>query len=374
MIPHRVSSRSLSVLIDGRFRTITNQAANFAAIAGMISDGTATEDNLRDLIDIPTFINRITVGRVEVSSGEVLFDGKLMTNYMAQRLIDHMSAGEDIAIYASFIDNVMDNPDESVREDLFRWIENSNMPFTQDGCFIAYKKVDENYNSYHSGRNGKVSHRLGSVVSMPRSECDSNRNQTCSTGLHFCAHSYLSIYEGNAGRIIIVKIHPANVTSIPTDYNLAKGRTCSYTVIGELSPEETKDIFRGRSVMRTFSIFAERESHPAATGDDTILNAPVMVGDFEISSDTDVDDEVEETDVDEVEGNILDDEDEDIIQDDEPEVAEAEELVFTHHGVDFPADVIAKMIEENGQRETSRQTGVPRTTIQTWVQKIKGGA
>jgi hypothetical protein len=39
---------------------------------------------------------------------------------------------------------------------------------------------------------------------------------------------------------MILKISPADVVSIPTDYNNSKGRTCKYEVIGELgvNPEE----------------------------------------------------------------------------------------------------------------------------------------
>ena len=33
---------------------------------------------------------------------------------------------------------------------------------------------------------------------------------------------------------MILKINPADVVSIPTDYNASKGRACRYEVIGEL--------------------------------------------------------------------------------------------------------------------------------------------
>ena len=40
---------------------------------------------------------------------------------------------------------------------------------------------------------------------------------------------------------MIVKITPADVVSIPTDYNDAKGRACRYEVIGELNAEEAPE-------------------------------------------------------------------------------------------------------------------------------------
>jgi hypothetical protein len=78
----------------------------------------------------------------------------------------------------------------------------------------------------------------GKVVEMERHEVDDNRDVTCSTGLHFCGMSYLSCFGGD--RTVIVKVNPADVVSIPSDYNDAKGRTCRYEVVGELnvSPED----------------------------------------------------------------------------------------------------------------------------------------
>jgi acyl carrier protein len=55
----------------------------------------------------------------------------------------------------------------------------------------------------------------------------------CSYGLHFCSQSYLQKFGGD--RIVILKINPRDVVSIPTDYNHAKGRCCRYEVIGELA-------------------------------------------------------------------------------------------------------------------------------------------
>jgi hypothetical protein len=47
--------------------------------------------------------------------------------------------------------------------------------------------------------------------------------------------SYLGHFGGE--RTVIVKINPADVVSIPSDYNDAKGRACRYEVIGELNVE-----------------------------------------------------------------------------------------------------------------------------------------
>jgi hypothetical protein len=71
---------------------------------------------------------------------------------------------------------------------------------------------------------------------MPRNQVDDNKDNTCSAGLHFCSFDYLKSFGGS--RIMILKINPADVVSIPSDYNQQKGRTWRYTVIGEVPAEE----------------------------------------------------------------------------------------------------------------------------------------
>ena len=67
---------------------------------------------------------------------------------------------------------------------------------------------------------------------MARNKVNEDKDQTCSHGLHFCGRGYLGSYPGS--RTVILEINPADVVSIPSDYNNHKGRCCKYTVIGEL--------------------------------------------------------------------------------------------------------------------------------------------
>jgi hypothetical protein len=63
---------------------------------------------------------------------------------------------------------------------------------------------------------------------------DDDANRTCSSGLHFCSQDYLSHFGGSDSRVVIVKINPRDVVSIPTDYDFSKGRCSRYEVIGEV--------------------------------------------------------------------------------------------------------------------------------------------
>jgi hypothetical protein len=63
---------------------------------------------------------------------------------------------------------------------------------------------------------------------MDRSKVDDDPNNTCSKGLHVASLPYLQHYPGSV--TVLVKVNPANVVSIPTDYNNSKMRVCEYEV------------------------------------------------------------------------------------------------------------------------------------------------
>ncbi len=73
---------------------------------------------------------------------------------------------------------------------------------------------------------------IGATPTMPRNMVNDNRDQVCSSGLHFCGREYLTAFNG--ARTVVVKINPKNVVSIPTDYNNAKGRACTYEIVQEI--------------------------------------------------------------------------------------------------------------------------------------------
>jgi len=132
----------------------------------------------------------------------------------------------------------MQNPSKRAVTELYGFLEKNNLPITSDGHFLAYKKVKQDYTDCYTGT---MDNSVGKVVEMERNRVDDDQNNTCSTGLHFCSRDYLNHFGGE--RIVIVKINPRDVVSIPTDYNNAKGRACRYEVIDEIDKEKADEAF-----------------------------------------------------------------------------------------------------------------------------------
>lgn len=262
-LPYMLTEMGISFVFEGRSRVVAKDHTNFAKIKEAVQTGNTT--GLRDLFDLKGFVVRISNGSVQLSDNEVRVKGVAVPDYLAQRILEHNRNGEAVDSICRFAEKLVDNPNKDVIEDLFKWLEIGKMPIFEDGDVLGFKKVRADYRSIHTNTKGQnVLQAIGTVVEMPRSECDENRNSTCSTGLHFCSYEYLPNFgTGGESRIIIVKINPKDVTAIPTDYNLTKGRCSRFEVVGEVPEDEAKTFFGGRTVVTDFGTVKSEKTKAA---------------------------------------------------------------------------------------------------------------
>ena len=127
-----------------------------------------------------------------------------------------------------FLENMFKNPFIDAVHEIYDYCKAMDFEITDDGYFLAYKKVRKDLGSIFD--KGKTKHKIGEYTEVKM--YDTERTNVCSKGLHFCSKSYLQYYPGEV--IIIVKVNPMDVVSIPVDYNFAKGRCRKYLVVGIL--------------------------------------------------------------------------------------------------------------------------------------------
>lgn len=172
---------------------------------------------------------------VDVDNGVLSFDGEEIHNTLTSRILTMMREGFDVQPLVKFLENLMKNPSKRAVDELYGFLEYGKMPITPDGHFLAYKRVGADYKSVHDG---KTDNSIGAIVEMSRNKVNDDSQQTCSYGLHFCSHEYLKSFSGE--KVVVLKVNPADVVSIPVDYNNTKGRACRYEVVGELTPDEVQ--------------------------------------------------------------------------------------------------------------------------------------
>ena len=233
-------SGTVSGAYDGKPFLVTRRHPYYDAVLQAIQSNDG--DGLLNLVDVSKSMSIATKGRCTVQNGRVFYDGKVTHNEVAKRILRLLDGGYNHEPMMRFMENVMANPSDTSRNELYLFLEKSTLPITEDGFFLAYRKVNADYTSNHANPDGtKNLNRIGDEPFMKREDVDPLRQNTCSTGLHACSLSYLTSFSGQ--RTMIVKINPADVVSVPPDYNEAKLRCCRYLVVGEHTAGDTIEAF-----------------------------------------------------------------------------------------------------------------------------------
>lgn len=168
--------------------------------------------------------------RLEIDDdGNVSFDDVPLGNEASDYIRMMMSDGFDLAPTIAFLGRLVDNPSSNSRRQALKFVVHNRMPITEEGKFLAYKRVSEDWLDMYTG---KIDNHIGQAPEMPRSKVDDHPGRTCSHGLHVASQDYLSGFYG--ARLIAVEVDPADVVCVPDDYNNSKMRVCKYTVLKEL--------------------------------------------------------------------------------------------------------------------------------------------
>ncbi len=231
MKAYMISEQNITIFFNDQIYTMSEADPNFDKVGNLLKLGdyeSATAE-----IDKISKLQKHFGEQLQLENNALLIDGMEVPISLVNRLEQMRLDGFDIKPMKRFIGNLLKNPAHHAIEELLGFLEKSDLPITDDGCFLAYKRVRDNYTDVHSG---KINNAVGCVVSMPRYQVDDDRHQTCSVGLHFASLNYLAHFNGP--RLLLLKINPADVVSIPADYHDSKGRCCRYEVIKELPMPE----------------------------------------------------------------------------------------------------------------------------------------
>lgn len=231
--PYMMQGSNVTVIINNIPHTISKNHIFYDKLIEGIKNG--DWDTVEEVVNPKKTVINYGKGNISIQGDKLFWGERELHNALTVRIIEMYRHGYSIEPMVLFMENLMQNPSYRAVNELYGFMESCTLPITPDGHFLAYKKVRENYTDVHTGT---MDNSVGKVVEMERNEVDDNKDRTCSSGLHFCSQSYLSVFGGE--RIMIVKVNPRDVVSIPSDYNNAKGRACRYEVIGELGVDPDK--------------------------------------------------------------------------------------------------------------------------------------
>ncbi len=263
--PYIVQGSNITVVIGTTPHTVSKSHIAYNKLLAAIKAG--EWETVQDIIEPKQVVLNFGQGNVSIQGDKIFWKGREMHNALTKRMVAMIQEDFPVDPLVAFMENLMENPSKRAVNELYGFLEKNTLPITSDGCFLAYKKVRQDYFDVHSGtvlnkpavymtdedaatleeavgKNNEVTVEVVdgvTVVSMERNLVDDDQNRTCSTGLHFCSKDYLSVFGGE--RIVILKINPRDVVSIPNDYNDSKGRCARYEIVDEIDKDKADEAF-----------------------------------------------------------------------------------------------------------------------------------
>ena len=240
-VPFMWVDGNLTVILKNKAHQVIPDHTNYKLILEALP--TATEDELLELVDIEKAVATFSDGQVSIVNSKVMFEGEEVHGSISKRIIEFMSKGLPFQPLVKFLENLMENPSMQSQQELYDFLEHENLPITEDGCFLAYKAVSSDFKDKWKGT---FDNKVGQVCEMRRAKVDDNRGRGCSAGLQAGALNYVANYGSvdDGDNIVIVKINPEDVVSVPSDCNCEKLRTCKYEVVGLYQGELPKPLYK----------------------------------------------------------------------------------------------------------------------------------
>ena len=283
-MPYIIQGSNITVVIGTTPHTVSKSHIAYNKLLNAIKAN--DWDTVQDIIEPKQVVLNFGQGNVSIEGDKIFWKGREMHNALTKRMVAMIQEDFPVEPLVTFMENLMQNPSKRAVNELYGFLEKNTLPITPDGCFLAYKKVRGDYLDCHSGTvlnkpavyltdedKAKIAEAAGkrnevevevvdgvTVVSMERNMVDDDQNRTCSVGLHFCSKDYLNHFGGE--RIIVLKINPRDVVSIPNDYNDSKGRACRYEIVDEIDKDKADEAFEKvvqAKAEAEASVIAERE-------------------------------------------------------------------------------------------------------------------
>ncbi len=238
-IPYVIKTNgSVTLYLSGECMTVATDHPNYNKIVEALKSGDHSQ--IENMVNVAKAVIKYASGQISIENGQIFYGTFAVHNTLTDRIIKMMSEGFKFDHMIKFLENLMQNPSGRAVNETYTFLENYGLPITDDGCFLAYKAVRNDYKDIYSG---KYNNCVGCAPSIPRNMVDETYDRDCSTGLHVGALDYVVQYghfikgqspSENGNRLLVVKVNPKDVVSVPKYENHPKMRVSQYLVVSEI--------------------------------------------------------------------------------------------------------------------------------------------
>ena len=191
---------------------------------------TGDVDEFTALLNTGTVIENWSEGAFRFENGVLYYVEEVVHNVITSRIIEMIKQGFDYKPMLRFLERLYQNPSYRAINELYTFLTHKFLPITPDGYFIAYKAVTDDFRDKYTRQ---IDNSIGQKPRMPRFRVDDNCDMGCSKGLHVGAIDYVQSYGCAGDKVVVCKVDPADVVSVPLDSQHQKVRCCQYEVLAE---------------------------------------------------------------------------------------------------------------------------------------------
>jgi hypothetical protein len=230
-VSYIITDQNVTVNYDGETHIVKRTDALSDRLIKAVKENRLGE--IPALVSASQRIKTFSKGAFTVNNGVVEVNGVPAPRVLSDKIVRFSNDGLPFQPLLKFAENLQSNPSFRAVNELYQFLEKNDHPLTENGNFIAYKRVRGNFKDIHSNT---FDNSVGNVLEVPRNEVDEDSSRTCSHGLHVAnweyAHTQFASNDRDTDIMLEVEVNPADVVAIPSDYNQAKMRVCKYKVLG----------------------------------------------------------------------------------------------------------------------------------------------
>lgn len=176
---------------------------------------------------------------MKLLDGILYWHGIKQESGIARRIVSDIETGKFDNRYVEFMRKLMLNPSYKSVEMLYDFLEHNKFEILENGNILAYKGLKRTENGPRDWFTGLVPNWANTTVTMPRNMVEDDPTKPCSQGLHIASAEYARGY----GNVVEVSVDPADIVSVPYNYNNKKCRCCRYEVLtGKEKPAGAPDV------------------------------------------------------------------------------------------------------------------------------------
>lgn len=219
-LDYTITRGTISVFYDNKDFTITASDKRYPKLRRA-----CLKDDIAKILEVLNLKAELK-NSVDMSEG-MKIAGHKVPNGLAKTVID-AAIGGDVKSLAKFKERMLKNPSKTAQEHLLQFLNHCGASFLEDGRFLAYKYVKDNYTDMHTG---KYDYSPGKTVTMDRNKVVEDPRTACAAGLHVGTWGY----SGSHTNVLLCIIDPVDVVSVPYDYAHQKIRCCKVKSVRKIT-------------------------------------------------------------------------------------------------------------------------------------------